>query len=254
VRENGSEGGRYVAFTKHETTKLIERASADSLEGPWVYDRTGHWAGFGGPVEGQALVRIQDEQGRPGWRLHFDSYIDKRYYYSDSFDGLNTWTPRREIVGASGSARHFTVLAEDSAHLAKATAPTGTPRKISWDRYSLMIDGQRTVIWAAEFQPFRLPSPSLWRDVLQKYKAMGLNGVSLYFAWGYHSPHPGHYDFSGVRNLEKLLQMAKEEGLYVMVRPGPYVNAELSMGGFPGWVTRQRGEARTTTRPRRLNG
>ena len=239
------EGGRYIAFTKHETTKLIERAWAEKLEGPWTYDRTDNWAGFGGPLEGQALVRIVDAQGRPGWRLHADSYMDKRYYYSDSFDGLNTWTARREIVGASGSARHFTVLAENAAHLDKATAPTGTPRKISWDRYSLMIDGQRQMIWAAEFQPFRLPSPSLWRDVLQKYKAIGLNGVSLYFAWGYHSPHPGHYDFTGVRNLEKLLQIAKEEGLYVMVRPGPYVNAELSMGGFPGWVTRQRGEART---------
>lgn len=239
------EGGRYIAFTKHETTKLIERAWAEKIDGPWTYDRTGNWAGFGGTLEGQALVRIVDEQGRPGWRLHADSYMDKRYVYSDSFDGLNTWTARREIVGASGSARHFTVLAEDAAHLDKATAPTGKPRQISWDKYSLMIDGQRQMIWAAEFQPFRLPSPSLWRDVLQKYKAMGLNAVSLYFAWGYHSPHPGHYDFTGVRNLERLLQIAKEEGLYVMVRPGPYVNAELSMGGFPGWVARQRGEART---------
>jgi Glycosyl hydrolases family 35/Beta-galactosidase jelly roll domain/Beta-galactosidase, domain 2/Beta-galactosidase, domain 3 len=239
------EAGRYLAFTKNESTKFIERATASSLDGPWTYDRTGDWAGFGGPLEGQALVRIVDNKGQPGWRLHADSYTDKRYYFSDSFDGLNTWTPRREIVGASGSTRHFTVLAEDSLHLAQATAPTGVPRKITWDQYSLMIDGQRKMIWAAEFQLFRLPSPSLWRDVLQKYKALGLNGISLYLNWGYHSPHPGHYDFTGVRNLERVLQMAKEEGLYVMVRNGPYVNAELSMGGYPGWVTRQRAEART---------
>ncbi len=239
------EGERYVAFTKNESTKFIERATASHLDGPWAYDRTGDWAGFGGPLEGQSLVRIVDSNGQPGWRLQADSYVDKRYYYSDSFDGLNTWTPRREIVGASGSARHFTVLAEDSAHLARVIAPTGTPRKITWDQYSLKIDGERKMIWAAEFQVFRLPSPSLWRDVLQKYKAIGLNGISLYFNWGYHSPHPGHYDFTGVRNLERILQMAKEEGLYVMVRNGPYVNAELSMGGYPGWVTRQRAEART---------
>lgn len=239
------EGGRYIAFAKQETTKRIERAWATSLEGPWTYDRLDDWAGWGSFVEGQSLVRIQDADGRPGWRIHFDDYINKRYYFSDSFDGLNTWTARKELIGVSGAARHFTVIAEDETHLLKATAPTGTPKKISWDQYSLMIDGKRQVIWAAEFQPFRLPSPSLWRDVLQKYKAMGLNGVSLYFAWGYHSSHPGHYDFSGVRNLEKLLQIAKEEGLYVMVRPGPYVNAELSMGGFPGWLARQRAEART---------
>lgn len=239
------EGPHYVAYTKNESSKLIERAHAAALEGPWTYDRTGDWAGFGGPVEGQALVRIVDGEGRPGWRIHFDSYIDKRVYSADSFDGGDTWTARCEVVGLTGSARHFTVLAEDSAHLAKATAPAGTPRTISWDQYSLKIDGRRKLIWAAEFQPFRLPSPSLWRDVLQKFKAIGMNGVSLYFAWGYHSPHPGHYDFSGVRNLDLLLRIAAEEGLYVMVRPGPYVNAELSMGGFPGWVTRQRAEART---------
>ncbi len=239
------EGGRYIAFAKQETSKRIERAWANALEGPWTYDRLDDWAGWGGPVEGQSLVRIQDADGRPGWRIHFDDYIHKRYYFSDSFDGLNTWTARKELIGVSGAVRHFTVIAEDERQLAKATAPTGTPRKISWDKYSLKIDGQRQLIWAAEFQPFRLPSPSLWRDLLQKYKAMGLNAVSLYFAWGYHSAQPGHYDFTGVRNLERLLQMASDEGLYVIVRPGPYVNAELSMGGFPGWLARQRAEART---------
>ncbi len=239
------EGGRYIAFAKQETSKRIERAWANALEGPWTYDRLDDWAGWGGPVEGQSLVRIQDADGRPGWRIHFDDYIHKRYYFSDSFDGLNTWTARKELIGVSGSVRHFTVIAEDERQLAKATAPTGTPRKISWDKYSLKIDGQRQLIWAAEFQPFRLPSPSLWRDLLQKYRAMGLNAVSLYFAWGYHSAQPGHYDFTGVRNLERLLQMASDEGLYVIVRPGPYVNAELSMGGFPGWLARQRAEART---------
>lgn len=239
------ESGRYVAFTKNESSKRIERAWAPAIDGPWTYDRLDDWAGWNGRFEGQSLVRIQDAKGRPGWRIHFDDYINKRYYFSDSFDGLNTWTARKELIGVSGSARHFTVIAEDEAHLAKVTAPTGTPRKISWDQYSLMIDGKRQLIWAAEFQPFRLPSPGLWRDVLQKYKAMGLNGVSLYFAWGYHSPHPGHYDFTGIRNIERLLQIAKEEGLYVMVRPGPYVNAELSLGGYPGWLARQRAEART---------
>lgn len=249
------EGGRYVAFTKNETSKQIERAWAERLDGPWTYDRTGAWAGWSGSpaadgtagtwLEGQTLAPIVDAQGRRGWRIFFDSYRDKRIHSSDSFDGLNTWSPTREVVGLTGAARHFTVLAEDAAAIDRATAPTGRPQTISWDRYSLLIDGQRQLVWSAEFHPFRLPSPSLWRDVLQKYKAMGMNAVALYFSWGYHSPAPGHYDFSGIRNLDRLLAMAREEGLYVIVRPGPYVNAELSMGGFPGWVTRQRGEART---------
>ncbi|MBI5257822.1 MAG: beta-galactosidase [Burkholderiales bacterium] len=239
------EGGRYVAFAKNETSKFIERAWAPSLDGPWTYDRTGDWAGWGGPVEGPSLVPVRDAQGRAGWRIHLDDYTRKHYRWSDSFDGLDTWSAPRELQGVSGAVRHFTVLAEDSAALQRATAPRGTPRRISWDRHSLMIDGRREVIWAGEFHPFRLPSPSLWRDVLQKMKAIGFNAVSIYFSWGYHSAQPGHYDFTGVRNVERVLQMAAEEGLYVIARPGPYVNAELAGGGFPGWLQRQRAEART---------
>ncbi|MBI3368240.1 MAG: beta-galactosidase, partial [Burkholderiales bacterium] len=183
--------------------------------------------------------------GTEGWRIYFDDYIHKRYWYSDSFDGFETWTPKRELGGVSGAVRHFTVLHEDSAVLARASAPKHKPRAITWDRHSLMIDGQREMIFGGEFHPFRLPSPSLWRDVLQKMKASGLNTVSIYFSWGYHSAKPGQFDFSNVRNVERALQMAEEEGLYVIARPGPYVNAELSAGGFPGWLTRSRAEART---------
>ncbi|MGK6319436.1 glycoside hydrolase family 35 protein [Sphingomonas sp. DT-204] len=108
-----------------------------------------------------------------------------------------------------------------------------------------MIDGKRLVIWSSEFHPFRLPSPDLWRDVLQKMKASGFNTVALYFDWGYHSPKQGVYDFTGIRDVERALTMAEEEGLYVITRAGPYVNAELTRGGFPGWLVNQRGRART---------
>src|SRR6266702_3182725 len=66
------------------------------------------------------------------------------------------------------------------------TRPTPT-HAITWDQYSLMIDGTRTFVWSGEFHPFRLPSPSLWTDVLQKMKADGYNTVSMYFDWDYHS-------------------------------------------------------------------
>ncbi len=237
--------GQYVAFTKNETTKFIELATAPALEGPWTLQKTGDWAGWGGPSEGQALVPITGADGKPGWRIYFDDYTTKRYWYSDSFDGLQTWTAKRELGGVSGTVRHFTVLSEDTAQLARATAPKHKPKSIAWDRHSLIIDGRREMIFAGEFHPFRLPSPSLWRDVLQKMKASGLNAVSFYFSWGYHSAKPGHYDFTGVRNIERAIQMAEEEGLYVIARMGPYVNAELTAGGFPGWLLRQRAEART---------
>ncbi|KHL24783.1 beta-galactosidase [Croceibacterium mercuriale] len=117
--------------------------------------------------------------------------------------------------------------------------------RVSFDGRSLMIDGKREVIWSSEMHAFRLPSPDLWRDILQKMKASGFNSVALYFDWGFHSPKPGVYDFTGVRDIDRLLTMAEEEGLYVITRAGPYVNAELTRGGFPGYLVNQRSRART---------
>lgn len=139
---------------------------------------------------------------------------------------------------------------------AAGTVPTGPapgpPRAdgrrhtIGFDKYSLLIDGRRVVLWSGEVHPFRLPSPSLWRDVLQKLRAHGYNTISVYVSWNYHSPAPGHYDFTGVRDLGLFLRTAAETGLYVILRPGPYINAEVDAGGFPGWLTATRGTARTS--------
>lgn len=144
-----------------------------------------------------------------------------------------------------GSALAMPVAAQVARPTANLAAPVKTFGRVSYDARSLMVDGQRLVVWGGEFHPFRLPSPDLWRDILQKMKASGFNSVALYFDWGYHSPKQGVYDFSGIRDIDRLLTMAEEEGLYVITRAGPYVNAELSRGGFPGWLVNQRARART---------
>ncbi len=114
----------------------------------------------------------------------------------------------------------------------------GKRHKVTWDKYSYKVDGQRLNIWSGEVHYWRLPSPNQWRDVLQKMKAAGFNAVSFYFFWGYHQSAPdAPFDFSGVRDMDLLLRMAAEEGLYVIARPGPYINAEISMGGMPAWQT-----------------
>ena len=134
------------------------------------------------------------------------------------------------------------------AALAAARPASAASHTITWDQYSLMIDGQRVFVWSGEFHPFRLPSPSLWRDVLQKLKASGYNAVSLYFDWGYHSARKGVYDFTGVRDMDQVLALAQEVGLYVIARPGPYINAEADGGGFPGWLVNVAGRARSDSR------
>ncbi|MFG2122827.1 beta-galactosidase [Streptomyces sp. NPDC048710] len=117
---------------------------------------------------------------------------------------------------------------------------------MTYDGYSFLIDGKRTYLWSGEFHYFRLPSQDLWLDTLQKMKAAGFNAVSLYFDWGYHSPAPGVYDFTGVRDVDKLLDMANDLGVYVIARPGPYINAEVDGGGFPGWLSSRAGNTRTS--------
>jgi beta-galactosidase GanA len=231
----------YTAFARNQTTQFIELATAKSLLGPWTVEKRGDWAGWGGGLEGQSLVALADG----GWRLYVGDRAARHYWYSDSRDGFQTWTPKTPVAGVSSVVGHSTVLAEDRQAFAAATKPRNQPKKVSWDEHSLMVDGKRIVVWSGEVHPFRLPNPSLWRDVMQKMKAIGFNGVAFYFDWGYHSPAPGVYDFSNVRNVERALEIAEEEGMYIIARTGPYVNAELTGGGYPGWMFRNKAEART---------
>lgn len=125
--------------------------------------------------------------------------------------------------------------------------PADSHHTVTFDQYSLIIDGKPTYIWSGSFHYWRLPSPELWKDVLQKMKAAGFNAVEIYFHWGYHSPKRGVYDFTGIRDVDRLLDMARDAGIYVIARPGPYINAETDAGGFPDWLINTSGKPRTTS-------
>ncbi|SLK12314.1 MULTISPECIES: glycoside hydrolase family 43 protein [unclassified Paenibacillus] len=101
-------GSTYHAFTKNETTKYIEYATATSLTGPYTFKGTGDWAGWGSWVEGPALVQLDNGS----WRIYFDGYSTQKYYYSDSADGFQTWSAKQELAGLTGLVRHMTVLKE----------------------------------------------------------------------------------------------------------------------------------------------
>ncbi|KAH8910107.1 family 35 glycosyl hydrolase [Coniochaeta sp. PMI_546] len=107
---------------------------------------------------------------------------------------------------------------------------------VTWDKYSLTVNGTRVYISSAEFHYQRLPVPELWLDVFHKLKANGFNTISVYFFWSYHSPSKGVYDFeSPGKNIQQLFDYAKEAGLWVVARAGPYCNAETSGGGLALW-------------------
>ncbi len=108
--------------------------------------------------------------------------------------------------------------------------------EVSFDKYSLIIDGKRVFIKSGAFHYFRTPGVKMARDRFLKMKAGGYNTVDLYFNWNYHSAHQGEYDFSGIKDVRKVLEEAKKSGLYVIARPGPFINAEVNAGGLPFWL------------------
>ncbi|RAL03867.1 glycoside hydrolase family 35 protein [Aspergillus ibericus CBS 121593] len=117
---------------------------------------------------------------------------------------------------------------------------------VTWDDKSLFIYGERILLLSGEFHPFRLPSPGLWLDVFQKVRALGYSAVSFYVDWALLEGQPGHIRTQGVFDLEQFFDAAQEAGLYLIARPGPYINAEVSGGGFPGWLQRLDGPLKRT--------
>ncbi|KAF7365411.1 Beta-galactosidase [Mycena venus] len=129
---------------------------------------------------------------------------------------------------------------------------TGLTDAVTWDPSSLFINGQRIFILSAEFHPWRLPgNPDIWADVLQKIKANGFNTVSFYVNWALHFPTPdtnggnGDFEAGTYRDIERFIQEGKKAGLWMIARPGPYINGETTGGGFPGWVGNVAGSLRT---------
>ncbi|KAJ7160386.1 glycoside hydrolase family 35 protein [Mycena filopes] len=112
---------------------------------------------------------------------------------------------------------------------------------VRFDNYSLILQGQRIFLHSGEFHTWRLPVPSLWPDILEKAKAAGLNAISIYTHMGLINPSRGVVDFDGFRALKPLYEAALAAGIWVVVRPGPYINAETSAGGIAHWVTAEVG-------------
>ncbi|KAJ3824597.1 glycoside hydrolase family 35 protein [Lentinula raphanica] len=129
---------------------------------------------------------------------------------------------------------------------------TGLTDAVTWDPQSISIFGQRVFVLSAEIHPWRLPgNPNLWSDLFQKVKDNGFNTVSAYFSWALHYPSPdtnnGQGDFQNntYRDIQMFIDSVKEAGLWLIARPGPYINGETTGGGFPGWVENIGGSLRT---------
>lgn len=97
------------------------------------------------------------------------------------------------------------------------------------------LDGKPFRVISGEMHYPRIPR-AYWRDRLRMAKSMGLNTITTYVFWNVHEAQPGVYNFSGNNDVAEFIREAQQEGLYVILRPGPYVCAEWEWGGYPAWL------------------
>lgn len=124
----------------------------------------------------------------------------------------------------------FILLALPAAHASSRAAHT-----FSWRGEQFLLDGKPFQVISGEMHYARVPRP-YWRHRMKLMKAMGLNTLTTYVFWNRHEPKPGQFDFSGNLDLAAYIRMAQEEGLWVILRPGPYICSEWDFGGLPAWL------------------
>ncbi len=135
-------------------------------------------------------------------------------------------TPAQGITVAPGSGTEYRA---------------GETRTFTLGKEDFLLDGKPFQIIAGEMHFARIPK-EYWRHRLKMARAMGLNTVATYVFWNYHEPDSGRFDFTTEsRDIAAFIRTAGEEGLWVIVRPGPYACAEWEFGGYPWWLLKNDG-------------
>lgn len=124
----------------------------------------------------------------------------------------------------------------------------GIQTGLSANQPHFTLNNHNITLYSGAIHYFRVPQDK-WRDRLRKARAAGLNTVETYVPWNLHEPQPGVFewgdgqsgsDHAEFLNLQKFLQIAKEEDLLAIVRPGPFICSEWEFGGLPSWLLREK--------------
>lgn len=112
--------------------------------------------------------------------------------------------------------------------------------EFGYDSEHFLLDGKPFQMISAEMHYPRIPKEA-WRHRMKMAKAMGINTIGTYVFWNLHEPQKGVFDFSGNNDIAAFVRIAQEEGLWVILRPSPYVCAEWEFGGYPYWLQNEKG-------------
>jgi beta-galactosidase len=141
-----------------------------------------------------------------------------------------TKNSKSQVTAQMSSSRNHTFVIGDSAFI---------------------LDGKPFQMISGEMHYPRVPAAA-WRQRMKMAKAMGINTIGTYVFWNVHEPQKGQYDFKGNHDIAAFVKIAQEEGLWVVLRPSPYVCAEWEFGGYPYWLQKEKGLIVRSTEPQYL--
>ena len=179
------------------------------------------------------------------WCLMYDCYTKGHYQFTRSSD-LRTFTHVTDTkTEGAFTPRHGTVIQISSQEcrkleqsLAKRRAKMMQNTFVAGDG-TFLLHGEPFVVKAAEIHYPRIPRP-YWEHRIQMCKALGMNTICIYIFWNIHEQQEGVFDFTGQNDVAEFCRLAQKNGMYVIVRPGPYVCAEWEMGGLPWWLLKKK--------------
>jgi beta-galactosidase len=140
------------------------------------------------------------------------------------------------LLGLWNAARPAHPTAQAPRQATQASGAAAARHAFALGPADFLLDGKPFQIIAGEMHPARTP-PEYWRHRIRMAKAMGCNTIAAYIFWNYHETSEGVFDFtSPARDIARFVRVAQEEGMWVLLRPGPYVCAEWDFGGIPTYL------------------
>jgi beta-galactosidase len=144
------------------------------------------------------------------------------------------------------------VLAMTAIAQAAPDPSDGKPHQFLAANGQFTIDAQPIEIIAGEIHPSRVPY-QFWEDRIKKARAMGLNTISVYIFWNQLEPAEGQFNFQDNNDIRRFVKLCQANGLWVVLRPGPYVCAETEFGGYPAWLLKHHDIKVRTDDPQFMN-
>ena len=132
-----------------------------------------------------------------------------------------------------------TMIAGAETRAAEPAAGKESQGSFTAGKGAFLLNGEPFVIKAAELHYPRIPR-EYWEHRIKMCKALGMNTICLYVFWNIHEPRMGEFDFGGQNDIAEFCRLADRNGMYIIVRPGPYVCAEWEMGGLPWWLLKKK--------------